>query len=333
MPPAASRASSSRRVLAYGGIIRNPADPARYIDLAALKALQTEAGVRRADRRHRADPHPGRGVLEGDALLSRDIRFFYQPNSAELDGQREGEPGVPRHHRGFLQVSPGSIVVLRGHVDNARVGEFEQQGGQALVRSMALKAMELSRQRAESVRDACSSIRPSTPTGSSWSAAAGKSRPARQRAQPPRRGAVVHAGVRVDAWLVLVSLPALYFLLVHPLRGFLDGDPQSPGWLVAALWAVTALLVAVSWPLRYVIDAEALHIHMGIVRWRIPLAQIDAIEPSRALWRGPALSLRRLAHRLSHGSVGAARVFISPRDREAFIDDLVARAKDLRRGR
>ena len=45
-------------------------------------------------------------------------------------------------------------MLLRGHVDNARVGEFEQQGGQSLVRSMALKAMELSRQRAQSVRDA-----------------------------------------------------------------------------------------------------------------------------------------------------------------------------------
>jgi len=56
--------------------------------------------------------------------------------------------------KGFLQVSPGSVVVLRGHVDNARVSEFEKQGGQALVRSMALNAMELSRQRAQAVRDA-----------------------------------------------------------------------------------------------------------------------------------------------------------------------------------
>ncbi|MCC6562696.1 MAG: OmpA family protein, partial [Xanthomonadales bacterium] len=56
--------------------------------------------------------------------------------------------------KNFLQVSPGSIVVLRGHVDNARVGEFEREGGQALVRTMAMKAMELSRQRAQAVRDA-----------------------------------------------------------------------------------------------------------------------------------------------------------------------------------
>jgi NitT/TauT family transport system substrate-binding protein len=46
------------------------------------------------------------------------------------------------------------VVVLRGHVDNTRVPEFRRQGGEELVRSMALKAMELSRQRAVAVREA-----------------------------------------------------------------------------------------------------------------------------------------------------------------------------------
>jgi NitT/TauT family transport system substrate-binding protein len=45
-------------------------------------------------------------------------------------------------------------VLLRGHVDNLRVSEFRQQGGEPLVKSMALKAMELSRQRALAVSDA-----------------------------------------------------------------------------------------------------------------------------------------------------------------------------------
>jgi len=46
------------------------------------------------------------------------------------------------------------VVVLRGHVDNARVADFRKQGGEELVRSMGLKAMELSRQRAVSVKEA-----------------------------------------------------------------------------------------------------------------------------------------------------------------------------------
>jgi NitT/TauT family transport system substrate-binding protein len=51
-------------------------------------------------------------------------------------------------------VSPGSTVVLRGHVDNARIQEFRESGGDQLVQSMALKAMELSRQRALAVSEA-----------------------------------------------------------------------------------------------------------------------------------------------------------------------------------
>lgn len=141
-------------LLAYGGIIRNPADPARYIDLAALQALKAKPEF--AAQTVAIAPIRTQGAvnLEGDALLSRDIRFFYKANSAELDASSKENQEYLEIIRGFLQVSPGSIVVLRGHVDNARVGEFEQQGGQALVRSMALKAMELSRQRAESVRNA-----------------------------------------------------------------------------------------------------------------------------------------------------------------------------------
>jgi NitT/TauT family transport system substrate-binding protein len=141
-------------LLVYGDLIRNPADPARYVDLKALEALAAKPEFAAQKIAIAPIRSTGTVALEGDALLSRDIRFFYQPNSAELDAAKVENQEYLEVIRNFLQVSPGSVVVLRGHVDNARVGEFEQQGGQALVRSMALKAMELSRQRAESVRDA-----------------------------------------------------------------------------------------------------------------------------------------------------------------------------------
>lgn len=142
-------------VLAYGtGLLKNPADPTRFVDLQYLKSLQNLPAF--AEQKVAIAPiKTGAPVsLEGDALLSRDIRFFFKPNSAELDPAAKENQDYLDTIKGFLQVSPGSIVLLRGHVDNARVAEFEQQGGQSLVRSMALKAMELSRQRAQSVRDA-----------------------------------------------------------------------------------------------------------------------------------------------------------------------------------
>ncbi|HET9048728.1 MAG TPA: phosphate ABC transporter substrate-binding/OmpA family protein [Chiayiivirga sp.] len=141
-------------VLAYGNLIRNPADSARFVYSQALDALD-KSGEFAGQTVAIAPIRTGGAIsLEGDALLSRDIRFFFEPNSAELDRNATQNQEYLETIRGFLQVSPGSIVLLRGHVDNARVPEFEQQGGQALVRTMALKAMELSRQRAQSVRDA-----------------------------------------------------------------------------------------------------------------------------------------------------------------------------------
>lgn len=141
-------------VLAYGNLIRNPADPERYVDTSLLKELQAEGLY--ADQTVAIAPiRTGAAVsLEGDALLSKDIRFFFQPNSAQLDESAQENAGYLDTIKNFLQVSPGSIVLLRGHVDDARVAEFRRDGGEQLVRTMALKAMELSRQRTESVRDA-----------------------------------------------------------------------------------------------------------------------------------------------------------------------------------
>ncbi len=141
-------------VLAYGNMIRNPADPARYVDTKYLDALD-KSGEFAGQAIAIAPIRTGSAVsVEGDALLSRDIRFFFEPNSASLDKNAPQNVEYLETIRNFLQVSPGSIVLLRGHVDNARLDEFQKQGGQALVRNMALKAMELSRQRAQAVRDA-----------------------------------------------------------------------------------------------------------------------------------------------------------------------------------
>jgi len=140
-------------VLAYGGIIRNPADPLRTLDLSYLDAL-AKAGLY-ADQKIAIAPIKTStgGTLEGDPLLSKDIRFFFEPNSAKLDAAAKENGGFLDAVKQFLQVSPGSVVVLRGHVDNTRVAEFRRQGGEELVRAMGLKAMELSRQRAVSVKE------------------------------------------------------------------------------------------------------------------------------------------------------------------------------------
>jgi NitT/TauT family transport system substrate-binding protein len=141
-------------VLAYGAVIKNPTDSSRFVDAKALDALAAKNLF--ADQKIAIAPikTASAGSLEGDPLLSKDIRFFFEPNSAALDKSATQNLEYLDTIKRFLQVSPGSTVLLRGHVDNARVNEFREQGGEQLVKSMALKAMELSRQRATAVRDA-----------------------------------------------------------------------------------------------------------------------------------------------------------------------------------
>jgi NitT/TauT family transport system substrate-binding protein len=139
-------------VLAYGNLIRNPVDAERFMDLTQLQALQSAGKY--ADQKVAIAPirTTSRGQLEGDPLLSKDIRFFFEPNSSMLDDQAKENQGFLDSIKAFLQVSPGSMVLLRGHVDNARVDEFRREGGEELVKTMALKAMELSKERADAVR-------------------------------------------------------------------------------------------------------------------------------------------------------------------------------------
>jgi len=166
-------------VLAYGALIPNPTDATRFAAPQALDAIG-KAGLFAAQKVAIAPIKTQTGSsLEGDPLLKKDIRFFFEPNSSKLDGDAKANLEYLDTVKGFLQVSPGSVVVLRGHVDNGRVDEFRRQGGEELVQSMALKAMELSRQRAMAVRQALLARHPKLSTerveavGRGWEEPAG----------------------------------------------------------------------------------------------------------------------------------------------------------------
>lgn len=140
-------------VLAYGSdIIKDPPDPSRFADLSALRALDA-SGLFKDQVVAIAPIRSGAGgTLETDPLLSKDIRFLFEPNSATLDQASQDNLQNLDAIRRLLQVSPGSTLLLRGHVDNALVEEFRQKGGEAFVRAQALRAMELSKNRAAEIR-------------------------------------------------------------------------------------------------------------------------------------------------------------------------------------
>jgi len=140
-------------VLAYGSdVIKDPPDPSRFADLSALQTLE-KSGIFKDQKIAIAPIRTAGGAsVETDPLLSKDIRFLFEPNSATLDQANQDNTKNLEAIKRLLQVSPGSTLLLRGHVDNARVEDFRKMGGETYVRTQALRAMELSKNRAGEIR-------------------------------------------------------------------------------------------------------------------------------------------------------------------------------------
>src|SRR5215207_2092287 len=136
-------------VLAYGSdLIKDPPDASYFVRSQHLDTIE-KAGLFKDQVIAIAPIRTGTSTsVESDPLLSKDIRFLFEPNLATLDiGNPENIRNLEAIKK-MLQVSPGSTMLLRGHVDNTQVSVFRQKGGEAYVRQMALRAMELSKQRA-----------------------------------------------------------------------------------------------------------------------------------------------------------------------------------------
>lgn len=142
----------SSALLAYGSLIDQPTDADRYMDASFLQKLQAAGAFAGQQISIAPIRSSAAGALEGDPLLTKDIRFLFEPNSSVLQLADQGNQQNLKSIRRLLQVSPGSTILLRGHVDNGLVDTFRKQGGEAFVRQMALKAMELSKDRANEIR-------------------------------------------------------------------------------------------------------------------------------------------------------------------------------------
>lgn len=140
-------------VYAYGKeLLPDPVDSGRFVNLTWLEELAKTGAY--ADQKVAIAPlrSGSTAAVEENPLLSKDIRFFFQPNSSVLDLNEQVNFERLADIRKLLQISPGSTVLLRGHVDDAMIEDFRRQGGEAFVRSMALKAMELSKNRAAEIK-------------------------------------------------------------------------------------------------------------------------------------------------------------------------------------
>jgi len=141
-------------------------------------------------------------------------------------------------------------------------------------------------------------------------------------------------------------------------RGELLFESKRDGWIVVLLWgsvvvslvamtaalraqAITAaslfplLLMAFVWALvlwvlygtHYILGAELLLIRSGPMRYRVPLAEVTSVRPTRNPLSSPALSLDRLEI-----VYGRRRILISPEEKQRFLAELHARCPHLEGG-
>jgi NitT/TauT family transport system substrate-binding protein len=140
-------------VYSYGSeLIKDPVDSDRFVDLAHLKALEQGGAFKEQKVAIAPIRSSASAPVEGDPLLSKDIRFLFAPNSANLDQNNQDNLKNLEAIKRLLQVSPGSTVLLRGHVDNSMVEEFRKKGGEQYLRQMSLRAVDFSKQRAAEIK-------------------------------------------------------------------------------------------------------------------------------------------------------------------------------------
>jgi Bacterial PH domain len=125
-----------------------------------------------------------------------------------------------------------------------------------------------------------------------------------------------------DAWLVLLmrGLPAVILVVISIAWYAEHGNVAGPiaGAVILILFEAF-FLESLLRSTYYLIDGDTLVIRSSFLKWRVPIAKIHSVTPTRSPVSSPALSLDRLAI-LYDGK----RILVSPQDKRRFIEALRA---------
>ncbi len=133
-----------------------------------------------------------------------------------------------------------------------------------------------------------------------------------------------------DGWIVAVTWLSIAAMIAGSVAAF-----AAPGALAARVGLAvpvlvsTAFLLAVVYRTDYAVTATEIRVRSGPFRWRVPLAAIASIVPTRNPLSSPAVSLDRLriAYRNARGRERA--LMISPADKAGFLAAVAARCPSL----
>ncbi|MGZ8852904.1 MAG: PH domain-containing protein [Thermoanaerobaculia bacterium] len=127
---------------------------------------------------------------------------------------------------------------------------------------------------------------------------------------------------RRDAWLVLL-LRGLPIVILAVLAIGWDARHRGMAGPIAGVLILIVFEAFFFEPLLrstyYIIDGDTLIIRSSFLKWRVPIAKILSVTPTRSPVSSPALSLDRLAI-LYDGK----RILVSPQDKRRFIEALRA---------
>jgi|APGre2960657444_1045066.scaffolds.fasta_scaffold05090_5 hypothetical protein len=117
---------------------------------------------------------------------------------------------------------------------------------------------------------------------------------------------------KIDWWL---GLPLVYPIF-RSIQSIFEGEWY--GYLVLSLTLL--LIVFISNSTRYIITENLLIVKcMFIVNDRIEISKIRKIEKTNSILSSPALSLDRIAIKFNKFD----EVYISPKEKQAFVDELL----------
>ena len=119
------------------------------------------------------------------------------------------------------------------------------------------------------------------------------------------------------AFVICMSGLLLQLLLTMQAKGTMQQYP-----LHTAVYVLTIIILW--WPLwstHYVMDNGVLTIKSLWLSWKIPLSEIQSIQPTDHSIIAPALSLKRLRIDYTEGGVQKF-ILVSPKDQTAFIQVL-----------
>ncbi|MDP1579697.1 MAG: PH domain-containing protein [Candidatus Didemnitutus sp.] len=130
---------------------------------------------------------------------------------------------------------------------------------------------------------------------------------------------------RIDLWLVILLMLAVLAPVAAAIGLHLQGESKGV-WLLAIWGTLVGTLVAIlSFPLRYTLRADRLHLQSGLLQWDVLYRDMRSAAKSINPLAAPAWSLLRVKIVTIDGSL----VLISPDDRDAFLAELRQRCPHL----